>query len=93
MFYNCEKFNSDLSGWDVNNVEDMCCMFSGCYNFNCDLSGWDVSNVEDLDFMFYNCKKFTGRGLDEWKPIKCKYKGYMFDECNSLTKYPRWYKK
>ena len=30
MFNGCEKFNSDLSKWDVSSVEDMRSMFHNC---------------------------------------------------------------
>ena len=30
MFWDCKKFNSDLSNWDVSNVENMVEMFDGC---------------------------------------------------------------
>ena len=30
MFYDCYNFNSDLSHWDVSNVEDKFHMFHGC---------------------------------------------------------------
>jgi len=118
MFYKCENFDSDLSGWDVSNVndmgemfkdctkftgkglenwkpikcEDMGCMFYNCVNFDSDLSGWNISNVEYMGEMFKNCTIFTGNGLDEWKPIKCKDISHMFDKCNSLNNYPSWYK-
>jgi len=119
MFRRCTKFDCNLSGWDVSNVEDMSYMFDnckkltgkglenwkpikcnnmghmfiGCTNFDCNLSGWDVSNVKNMRFMFFNCTKFRGKGLNEWKPIKCEYMGHMFDKCNSLNSYPIWYKK
>jgi len=93
MFDNCKKFTGKgLENWKSIKCIDMNCMFYNCVNFDCDLSGWDVSNVEDMGGMFYGCKNFIGRGLDEWKPIKCKNKIGMFDECSSLIKKPRWYK-
>ena len=32
MFYNCKKFDCDLSSWDVSNVNNMDFMFYGCDN-------------------------------------------------------------
>jgi len=94
MFYNCIKFTGKgLNSWKPIKDSDMECMFSACENFNCDLSGWDVSNVKDMNCMFYGCTKFMGRGLDEWKPIKCENMKSMFNECSSLTTYPIWYKE
>jgi surface protein len=46
MFSNCEKFNSDLSKWDVHNGEKFDKMFYGCDSFNADLSEWNVSNAK-----------------------------------------------
>ena len=51
MFYNCPKFNSDLSRWNVSNVMNMSNMFDGCTRFNCDLSGWDTSSAVYMDDM------------------------------------------
>ena len=62
MFDGCEKFNSDISEWDVSNATDMQYMFFDCKSFNQDLSKWDVSKVNDYDDIFYNC------------PIEDKYK-------------------
>ena len=55
MFYECEKFNCDISRWDVSNVERMDFMFNYCEKFNCDLSHWDVSNVTNMANAFENC--------------------------------------
>ena len=46
-----QKFNGDISNWDVSNVGNMGWMF---YNseFNGDISKWDVSNVKDMTRMF-----------------------------------------
>ena len=45
MFVCCEKFNSNLSKWNVSSVVDMRGMFYNCENFNSDLSNWNVSSV------------------------------------------------
>ena len=62
MFYNCKKFNQDISKWNVSNVKDMSFMFYGCKKFNQDISGWDVSKVRYKSCVFVGC------------PIKDKYK-------------------
>jgi len=46
-----EKFNGNISGWNVSNVEDMSYMFYKS-QFNGDISKWDVSNIEDMTGMF-----------------------------------------
>ena len=33
MFYDCIKFDCDLSNWDVNNVTNMRWMFYNCNSF------------------------------------------------------------
>jgi surface protein len=94
LFFNCINFTGEgLENWKPIKCKDMHNMFKNCYNFDCNLSGWDVSNVKNMRFMFFNCTKFTGQGLENWKPIKCKYIGYIFDECSSLNSYPIWYYK
>ena len=30
MFYGCDKFNQNISNWDVSNVKDMLFMFYKC---------------------------------------------------------------
>ena len=59
---NRDKFNGDISNWDVSNVTDMYSMFYGCKSFNQPLDNWDVSNVKYNQKIFYNC------------PIEEKYK-------------------
>ncbi|GMH55278.1 hypothetical protein TrST_g4655 [Triparma strigata] len=43
-----EKFNEDISRWDVSNVTSMKSMFCEAFAFNGDLSPWDVSNVTNM---------------------------------------------
>ena len=51
MFNNC-GFNSNISGWDVSNVQDFSEMFRDLSPFNQNLSSWDVSSGTDFRFMF-----------------------------------------
>ena len=69
-------------------------MFFTCISFDCDLGNWDVSNVEDIAFMFFDCKNFTGKGLEQWNPVKFlnlkldkrkKQLFYIFYGCDSLN--------
>lgn len=48
---NYNKFNGDISQWDVSNVTNMQSMFEGSY-FNGDISLWNVSNVTNMSCMF-----------------------------------------
>ena len=50
MFYNCKRFNSDISQWDTNNVDGMKEMFYGCEMFNQDLTNWNVERVNSNTF-------------------------------------------
>ena len=60
MFAGCEKFDCDLSNWDVSNVIDMKFTFNYCLNFKGKgLEQWNVSNVEDFREIFYKCSKVT----------------------------------
>ena len=59
------KYNFDVSKWDVSNVKDMAFMFRGCKYFNCDLSKWDVSKVRNMKDMFAECEKFNS-DLSKW---------------------------
>ena len=65
MFYNCAKFNSDLSLWDMSRFTNLEYMFYGCEIFNSDLSMWDVSNVINMEGLFLGCRRFTSN-LSNW---------------------------
>jgi surface protein len=51
MFNYAEKFNGDISNWDVSNVTDMSYLFSDSI-FNSNISTWDVQNVISMSRMF-----------------------------------------
>ena len=81
MFYDCKKFNSDLSEWNVSNVKYMSYMFEKCCKFNSDLSKWDVSNVQNMYAMFEGCKKFNSN-ISKWNVSNVEYFDQMFICCD-----------
>jgi surface protein len=60
-------------------------MFKDCLQLNCNLSKWNVRNVQTMFNMFNNCQKFTGDGLETWKPINVVNLKYMFAYCSNLN--------
>ena len=80
-----KKFNGDISGWDVSNVENMYCMFDRCGEFNQNISGWNVSNVENMCGMFCDCKNFN-QDLSGWKVSKVEDMMTMFAGCKGFYK-------
>ena len=60
---NYNKFNGDVSGWDVSKVTNMTRMFAGS-PFNKDISKWDVSSVKNMEAMFTN-SSFNG-DISSW---------------------------
>ena len=81
LFYNddiIEKFNGDISQWDVSNVTDMSFMFMyslyrGTYG---SISQWDVSNVENMVGMFKN--SVFNNDISEWDVCNVKDMSFMF---------------
>jgi surface protein len=57
--YNLEKFNGDISRWNVSNVTNMSHMFYGANSFNQPIGDWDVSNVTNMDYMFFDADSFN----------------------------------
>ena len=55
LFDDLDKFNGDISKWDVSNVTDMSFMFCGCRSFNQPLANWDVSKVTYNSNILYKC--------------------------------------
>ena len=54
------KFNADLSKWDVSRVTNMDYMFRFASSFNGDISKWDVSSVTSMVRMFFEASSFNG---------------------------------
>ena len=61
--YGLEKFNGNISEWNVNNVTNMSWMFYKL-KFNRDISKWNVSNVKNMAGMFAHSK--FNRDISKW---------------------------
>jgi surface protein len=53
-------FDQDISGWNVEKVEDMTNMFAHASTFNRNLTAWNVANVKDMRGMFWAATSFNG---------------------------------
>lgn len=77
MFYGCDVFNGDVSGYNPSKCTFMGSMFKGCYVFNQDISNWDVSNCTDFYSTFENAKAFN-QDVRSWNTQKATDLRYMF---------------
>ena len=54
------RFNGDISQWDVSHVTDMSFMFFNVNNnFNQDINNWNVSSVTNMSWMFAGAINFN----------------------------------
>ena len=65
MFNGCnELINIDLSNFNTQNVNNMCCMFRGCSSLtNIILSNLKTNNVTNMSCMFFGCEKLNENGV------------------------------
>ena len=75
--YGLNKFNGDISKWDVSNVTNTSLMFINATSFDQDISGWDVSKVTTMASMFYKATSFNG-DISEWEVSKVTRMPGMF---------------
>lgn len=80
IFSGYEKFNGNVSLWDVSNGYNFDYMFSDCYAFNCPLDSWNMEKAIFLNSMFYNCHAFN-QNLNSWDVSNVEYMNYMFKNC------------
>lgn len=85
MFKYCTHFNSDISGWDTNNVTDMEGVFEDCHLFNQPIGNWNVSNVEDMNEMFRGAILFD-QPLNSWDVSNVTDMEYMFREASTFNR-------
>lgn len=88
MFQQAVAFTSDLSGWNVKNVECMWAMFAGATSFNSDISIWDVTSVTNMKCMFDEASSFNcGNGdLSRWDTRFLLNMMDMFRDATSFNK-------
>eukprot|EP00949_MAST-11_sp_MAST-11-sp1_P004618 g4618.t1 len=71
VFRQAEKFNSDVSKWDVARVSSMYQMFLHAYKFNSDVSKWRIEKVRNFNLTFSGASSFQHKAdLDSvWEAI------------------------
>ena len=84
MFIDAQTFNSNISGWNMENVTLMSYMFDGAASFNDDISNWNVSNVINMDNMFHNASMFN-QDLSNWCVFNIGIEPYQFSVGSPLT--------
>ncbi|GAA4276691.1 hypothetical protein GCM10022259_14150 [Aquimarina mytili] len=66
MFNDCVAFDAtDLSNWDVSNIEGMSFTFSNTPEFNGNITNWNVSKVTSFLNMFGDARKFN-QDISNW---------------------------
>ena len=56
-----EKYNYDISEWNINKVTDISYLFYNCESLTSlpDISEWITNNITDISYLFYNCESLT----------------------------------
>jgi len=81
MFSEANKFNGDISAWDVSNVTSMWEMFANASNFNGDIGGWNVGKVTSMHSMFFGASSFT-QDIGGWNVGNVTDMSSMFAEAS-----------
>ena len=79
-----ERFDSDISKWDVSRVTNMHFMFSSAKAFNGDVSKWDVSSVTSMQDMFAAAETFNG-DVSNWDVGRVAVMRGMFYEASAFN--------
>ena len=78
------SFNSDISSWDISNVNSMSFMFDVATSFNGDLSAWNTSSVGLMNNMFRNATSFNGN-LSAWNTSNVSNMFGMFADATAFN--------
>ena len=91
MFINTNKFNQDISDWNVSSVLSMLAMFQNAI-FNQDISSWDVSKVENMNSMFASSHFNNGGNSLTWgsKTLNVTNMSFMFYASNFNQDISSW---
>ncbi len=63
--YNLDKFNGDISRWNVSNVKNMSFMFHDAESFNQPIGDWDISKAINMHNMFQWAMSFN-QPIGDW---------------------------
>ena len=59
MLYECSSLTSlsNISNWNISNLNDMCSMFYGCSSLTSlpGTSNWEIYNIDSRWNIFYRC--------------------------------------
>ena len=89
MFLFAEKFNQNISNWDVSNVKNMLGMFSGATKFNQNISNWNVENVTNMGSMFLGATSFN-QDISNWNVENVTNMRVMFYKATSFNQKLDW---
>jgi surface protein len=84
MFFDAEKFNSDIGGWNTSNVIYMTGMFRNASSFNADIGGWNTSQVMLMNSMFSNATSFN-QNLEGWDTSNVTRMNTMFSGATAFN--------
>ena len=87
MFSRCSGLTSlDVTGFNTENVTDMCYMFYGCSGLkSIDVSGFKTENVTNMYYMFAGCSGLTSLDVTGFKTDNVTSMSSMFSGCSGLT--------
>ena len=81
MFDHCQKFNQDISDWDVSKVTTMTTCFRQCNVFDQDIGIWETGLVENMAYMLDHCSVFN-HDISSWDVSKVTTMSSCFRQCN-----------
>ena len=84
MFRDAEKFDGNLSGWNVSGVANMDGTFRGASVFDGDLSAWDTSGANDTRKMFQEATSFNG-DISSWNTTGVAHMDSMFRDATAFN--------
>ncbi len=80
------RFNNDISDWNVSGATTMKRMFAGAKIFNQDISSWDVSNTTNMDNMFVGADAFN-QYIGNWDVGNVTNMSGMFKSADAFNQY------
>ncbi len=78
------RFNGDISDWNVSGATTMNEMFNGAEFFNQDIGSWNVSNVADMEDMFYKATAFD-QNIGTWNVSSVTNMSSMFHKADAFN--------